>query len=174
MKLFHTENGKEVVYVQMHDIMELNQRDLLVPASIYTKVYKDSVIIVDNSNRFEFVRFDEAYEVEFFKKLEFILDYDKYKDMNEDELQGEWDKLAIKVDEIAEKWNSMSKEERADNENLLEEYDNLKHMLYFLSVIYSIKNNKLTMPFPEFVSGKNLPQNKTPFWKKFFCWKKCK
>ena len=27
MKIFHTENGKEAVYVQMQDIMELNRSD---------------------------------------------------------------------------------------------------------------------------------------------------
>ena len=57
MKLFHTENGKETVYVQMQDIMQLNQSDIAIPASIYTKVFT-GVTIVDDSNRFEFVKFD--------------------------------------------------------------------------------------------------------------------
>jgi len=34
MKLFHTENDKEVVFVQMQDIMYLNESDLAMPASI--------------------------------------------------------------------------------------------------------------------------------------------
>ena len=32
MKIFHTENGKEAVYVQMQDIMELNRYT-------YTRIY---------------------------------------------------------------------------------------------------------------------------------------
>ena len=66
MKLFHTENGKEKVYVQMQDIMYLNQSDMPIPASIYTKVVT-GVTIVDNSNRFDFVSFDEEHEVKFFR-----------------------------------------------------------------------------------------------------------
>ena len=111
MKLFHTENGKEVVYVQMQDIMHLNQSDLPIPASIYTKVFT-GVTIVNDSNRFDFVRFDEEHEVEFFRDLEFVIDYDKYKDLTDEQLENEGQKLAVKANEIAEKWNSMSEKER--------------------------------------------------------------
>ena len=72
MKIFHTENGKEAVYVQMQDIMELNRSDTPILASIYMKVFK-GIVIVDDSNRFDFVRFDDEEEVKFFKEVDFIL-----------------------------------------------------------------------------------------------------
>ena len=75
MKIFHTENGKEAVYVQMQDFMELNLRDIPIPSFIY-EVFK-GVIIVDDSNRFDFVRFDDDQEVKFFKGIDFIIDYDE-------------------------------------------------------------------------------------------------
>ncbi len=163
MKLFHTENGKEVVYVQMQDIMHLNQSDLPIPASIYTKVFT-GVTIVDDSNRFDFVRFDEEYEVSFFRDLEFVIDYDKYKDLTDEQLEDEGKKLAVKANEIAEKWNNMSEEERKQNTNLLQEHENLGYMLDFLSEIYAIKHRKKKMPFPEFV---HVPKAKRkPFFKK--------
>ena len=177
MKLFHTENGKEVVYVQLRDIMELKSSDIPMPASIRTKVYKKgeiSIVAVDNSNWFNFVKFDEASEVEFLKKIEFILDYDEFKDMNDDQLQKERDKLATKFSESVEKLDSMSEDETEESKNLERKCENLGYMLNSLMEIYEIKHNKRTMPFPEFVSGKKPPQNKTPFWKRFFCWKKCK
>ena len=69
MKIFHTENGKEVVYVQMQDIMYLsNETDIPIPVTIFTKVFA-GVTIVDDSNRFKFVKFDDEHEVEFFKNL---------------------------------------------------------------------------------------------------------
>lgn len=150
MKLFHTENGKEVVYVQMHDIMHLNQSDLPIPASIYTKVFT-GITIVDDSNRFDFVRFDEEHEVRFFRDLEFVIDYDKYKDLTDEQLEEEGQKLSVKANKIAEKWNNMSVEKRKQNSNLLQEYENLGYMLNFLSEIYAVKHRKRTMPFPEFV-----------------------
>lgn len=150
MKLFHTENGKEVVYVQMQDIMHLNQSDLPIPASIYTKVFT-GVTIVNDSNRFDFVRFDEEHEVRFFRDLEFVIDYDKYKGLTDEQLEEEGQKLAVKANEIAEKWNNMSEEERKQNSNLLQEHENLGYMLNFLSEIYAVKHRKRKMPFPEFV-----------------------
>lgn len=163
MKLFHTENGKEVVYVQMQDIMHLNQSDLPIPASIYTKVFT-GVTIVNDSNRFDFVRFDEEHEVRFFRDLEFVIDYDKYKGLTDEQLEEEGQKLAVKANEIAEKWNNMSEEERKQNSNLLQEHENLGYMLNFLSEIYAVKHRKRKMPFPEFVQ---VPKAKRkPFFKK--------
>lgn len=163
MKLFHTENGKEVVYVQMQDIMHLNQSDLPIPASIYTKVFT-GVTIVNDSNRFDFVRFDEEHEVRFFRDLEFVIDYDKYKGLTDEQLEEEGQKLAVKANEIAEKWNNMSEEERKQNSNLLQEHENLGYMLNFLSEIYAVKHRKRKMPFPEFVQ---VPKAKRkPFFRK--------
>lgn len=150
MKLFHTENGKETVYVQMQDIVYLNQSDMPIPASIYTKVFT-GITIVDDSNRFNFVSFDEEHEVRFFRELEFVIDYDQYKDLTDEQLEEEGQKLATKANEIAKKWNSMSSDERQQNSNLLQEHENIGYMLNFLSEIYAVKQGKRFMPFPDFV-----------------------
>ena len=117
MKIFHTENGKEVVYVQIQDIVELNQSDMPIPASIYLNAF-NGIVFVDDSNRFNFVRLDEEHEVKFFKKLEFIIDYDEYKDLTDEQLEGKWKQLANKSNEIAKKWNYMSEDEKEKNGNL--------------------------------------------------------
>ena len=44
MKIFNEENGIKKVYVQMNDIMMLNQLDELIPASIYEKIFTNIVI----------------------------------------------------------------------------------------------------------------------------------
>ena len=150
MKLFHTENGKETVYVQMQDIMQLNQSDMPIPESIYTKVFT-GITIVNDSNRFDFVSFDEAHEVKFFRELEFIIDYDQYKELTDEQLGEKGQKLVMKANEIAEKWNSMSSDEREQNSNLFQEHENIEYMLNFLSEIYAIKHGKRSMPFPDFV-----------------------
>lgn len=103
MKLFHTENGKETVYVQLQDIVQLNQSNIPIPASIYTKVFSASVTIVNDSNRFNFVKFTEKHEVIFFKELDFIIDYDQYKNFTDEQLEEEGQKLVKKKNEIAKK-----------------------------------------------------------------------
>lgn len=150
MKIFHTENGKEVVYVQMQDIMYLYNSTLPIPSFIVTKVLT-GLSYVNDSNRFDFVRFDEEDEVSFFKNLEFIIDYDKYKDFTDEQLDKEIKKLAKKANKIIEQWNNMSVKKRKQNYNLLQEQENLDYMITFLFEIYQVKNNKRTMPFPEFV-----------------------
>ena len=150
MKLFHTENGKETVYVQMQDIMQLNQSDMPIPASIYTKVFT-GITRVNDSNRFDFVSFDKEHEVKFFRELEFIIDYDQYKDLTDEQLEEEGQKLAMKANRIEEKWNSMSSDEREQNSNLLQEHEIIEYMLNFLSEIYAVKHGKRSMLFPDFV-----------------------
>lgn len=155
MKLFHTENEKEAVYVQMQDIMYLsNETDMPIPATIFEKVFT-GVTIVNDANRFEFVKFDEEHEVKFFRELEFIIDFDQYKVFSDDQLEAEAQKLGTKADEIAEKWNSMTPEERRKNGNLYDEHQNLGYMINFLSEIYAVRHGKRAMPFPDFV---NVPE----------------
>lgn len=151
MKLFHTENGKEIVYVQLQDIMYLaNETDVPIPATIFEKAFT-GVTIVTDANRFDFIRFEETHEVEFFKNLEFIIDFDHYKVFSDKQLEEEAQKFGTKANEIAEMWNSMTTEERKKNEALYEEHHNLEYMINFLSEIYAMKHGKRTMVFPEFV-----------------------
>lgn len=151
MKLFHTENGKEAVYVQIQDIVYLScETDMPIPATIFEKVFTGLTIVTD-ANRFDFVRFEEEHEVKFFRALEFIIDFDQYKGFDDEQLEEEAQKLGARANEIAEKWNGMTQEERRENESLYEEHRNLGYMIDFLSEIYAVKHGKKSMPFPEFV-----------------------
>ena len=58
----------DAAYVQLNDIIHLNQSDLPIPASIFTKVYGDGVFYVGDDNRYEFIKFDEESEIEQFIK----------------------------------------------------------------------------------------------------------
>ena len=151
MKIFHTEKGKEVVYVQMQDIIYIsNEIDISIPASVFTKVFT-GVTIVNDSNRFDFVRFDKKHEVKYFKDLDFILDYDKYKDLSDENFEKEGQKLVDRANEIAKKWNSMNEKEREKNYSILEEHKKISYMLKFMVEIDAVRHGKRSMPFPKFV-----------------------
>lgn len=68
MKIFHKENNRDVVYVQMQYIMFIENEldDIAIPASIHIKICPKGVTMVDDSNRFDFVKFDKEPEVDFF------------------------------------------------------------------------------------------------------------
>lgn len=152
MKLFHTERGKEVVYVQLNDIMYLfHETDIPMPASIFTEIFVDKPLIVCDSNRFDFLRFKKENEVQFFKKQDFIIDFDEYKNLTDEEFDQKAIEIATKANEIAEKWNSMSEEERGQNQSLYDDHRNLGYMLNFITEVYAIIHRKRVMHFPKFV-----------------------
>ena len=104
MKLFHTENGKEVVYVQLQDIMELGHRDMPIPAIIFTKIFASrDRLLVDNTNRFNWVEFKEDNVIKFFREVDFIIDYGEYRDLTDEQLEKEAKKIVLKANEIAER-----------------------------------------------------------------------
>ena len=60
-------------------------------------MFTPGIIYVNNSNRFNFVKFDEEHEVDFFREIEFILDYDQYKDLTDEQLDKEGRELTNKA-----------------------------------------------------------------------------
>ena len=67
MKVFHYEAGREVVYVQLQDIMYLiSTNDTIIPSSIFEEIFKEKIF--DTTSRFEFIKFIKDEEVIFFKK----------------------------------------------------------------------------------------------------------
>ena len=53
----------DAIYIQKNDITYLNQylslNKLLIPTSIFEKVFGSNIVIIDNSNRYEFIKFDK-------------------------------------------------------------------------------------------------------------------
>lgn len=74
------------VYVQKNDFIYLNSSNLAIPASIFDKVFGYGVTIIDDRNRYEFIEFNAPEEIEFFKNIDWIIDYNEIKDLNEEEM----------------------------------------------------------------------------------------
>ena len=158
MKIFHNEKGKDVVYVQMNDILYLiHETDIPVSGSIFTKAFPDftGMNIVTDKNRFDFVRFEDSSDVKFFKKLDFILDFDQYKNLTDAQLEKEIRNLEARAEEIAKKWNKMTKKQRRNKKSLYEEHRNINYIICFLLEVYDVVHGRKTMPFPKFVKIPN-------------------
>jgi hypothetical protein len=91
--------NSDSAYVQKNDIAYLNSFDLPIPFSIFMKVFGNGVTIINDSNRYDFVKFDEESEIEFFKGLDWMIDYNEVKDLSEDEII----KLAKNIEKEREK-----------------------------------------------------------------------
>ena len=71
-------------YVQKNDLMYLNSSSLAIPGSIYMKVFGWGITVINDRNRYEFVKFEEDSEIEFFKDIDWMIDYNEVKDLTEE------------------------------------------------------------------------------------------
>ena len=155
MKIFHEENGRNVVYVQMQDIMFIvhDLDDIAIPASIMNYFFSRGFAIVNNSNRFDFVKFDKEPEVAFFKTLNFIIDYNDYKDLTEEQFQERFKSVVCEYNSLVKKWNKMSETEREKNENLFVSTQKVEYTIKFIHELYALKHDKSYMTLPDFINN---------------------
>lgn len=156
-----TENA---AYVQKNDIAYLTHTELPIPATIFEKVYGEGIVIIDNRNRYEFVKFDKCYEIEFFKGLDWMIDYNQVKDLKDEEIMQMGQDICDKRNKLAEKYNAMSIEDRKKNASLSDECDLLEFKMHSLSDVFLFMSGKLKMPFPKELREKNVIKR---FIKKF-------
>lgn len=139
----------EAVYVQKNDIGFLNQTDLPIPTSIFLKVFGNGITIIDNSNRFEFVKFEEESEIEFFRNLDWIVDYDSVKDLGEEQIIELGQDIVQQKNNIATKYNAMTNDERRANEHMVYECERLDFKMYSLRDVLWFKQGHIQFDLPD-------------------------
>ncbi len=143
-----------VAYVQKNDIAYLNQTDLAIPASIFMKVFGNGIVIIDDSNRYEFVEFEAPEEIEFFKSIDWMIDYNEVKDLSEDETIALGQSIAEEKNSIAQRFNSMTPEERKNNMSMVSQCELLDFKMHSLGDVLWFKQGHIKMELPE---GVNFP-----------------
>lgn len=145
MKLFR--NNK--VYVQMNDVMFAMNHSNSIPAVIINQIFTD-VVIVTNENRMDFVSFDDKSAIDYFRKLDFVVDYDDYKDLDIEELDAKIKVLTETIDAISTKHNNLSREQRAKNyEHVRNECEKAWYVINYLEEIKGLKLGTNHMEIPE-------------------------
>ena len=135
-------------YVQKNDISYLNLSDLPIPASIFMKVFGNGVTIINDSNRYDF-KFDEESEIEYFKDLDWMIDYNEVKDLSEDEIIKLAESIGEEQDKIATTFNSMAEEERKNHADMVTKCDLLEFKFYSLRDVLWFKQGHIPMELPE-------------------------
>lgn len=136
-------------FVQMNDLAYLNQSDLEIPASIFTKIFGNGIVIIDNRNRYHFMEFKDPKEIEFFNAIDWMVDYNKVKDLSEKEIMELAQSIAEKRDGIAQKFNSMTQEQRKKNMSMVSQCELLDFKFYSLRDFLWFKQGHIKMTFPE-------------------------
>jgi|GEM_PF-2253702 len=143
MKLFR--NNK--IYVQMNDVMFAMNHSNAIPAVIVNQIFKD-VVIVTNENRMDFVSFDDKVAIDYFRKLDFIVNYDDYKDLSIEELDAKAEIILKKIKDIVDKYNNLSSKKIKENQELINEYEKLEYVINYLGEIRGIKLGTNHMDIP--------------------------
>jgi len=109
MKLFV--NNK--VYVQKNDLAYFMRgtEGISIPSSIINKVF-GQVFIVTDENRYEFVEFSSPEEIDFFKKCDWIVDYNLFDGMTENQIVEYGCQINTERNKIATSFNELPEEER--------------------------------------------------------------
>ena len=149
MKIFYQEKQKEIVYVQLNDILFLKHcTDIKIPESIY--VYTAGEDKNSPEDKVRFILFDASLEVQFFKDIDFIIDYADYKDMTEDQLCKEISKYVLKANKIIDKKYSMS--EKSENyKKINQNLQNIRHILEDLFRLEHFRSGLIKLDIPNVV-----------------------
>ena len=147
MKIFNEENGVKKVYVQMNDLMTLINTDQSIPSSVFEKVFSD-VVIVNDSNRMDFVEFDKPNDIKYFESIDWIVDYKEIRDLSEEEIKNRGKEIASEMNRIAERYNSLSDDQKYHNQSLIQKHELLDYKMKYLAEILWVKQGHKQMPFP--------------------------
>lgn len=139
MKLFRKENGVDVVYVQLQDLSFLIHTKSLI-SSISRKKYEKRII---NDDSTDYIRLSSKNEVDFFKRLSFIIDRDDFESMDYNEVSKEFSRLSEEI---------KSKQHHAfvpENTKLISQ---LQYKANILLRILEAKSRDEQLPLPDFNS----------------------
>ena len=143
MKVF--KNGK--VYVQNEDLILILRSGELMPTSVLEKFYGNGPVIIVQDNMEDYVEFEETDQVEFFKRLDWIVDYDEVKNLSTEELEKLYDATKDEMVKIRNKYSDLSQNDDCYEKDSIR-FELLGNKLYSLSKIQYFKARKLELALP--------------------------
>ena len=142
---------KNRIYVQLNDInfmmKVLPYMSLECPKKLLEECFKkvNGVQI----NKYSFIEFNDEEIINYFKKISFIVDYDKYKKLNYVEMQKCIENIGNELENISDRYNSYSEIEKVLKYKKIKTLCEMKyHKLNSIRDIYKFKNNELVFDLP--------------------------
>ena len=135
----------EKVYIQKKDISYILSANIIIPNSTFIKLTKIN-ILENGTDKYDFVEFNHKVDIEYFKNLSFIINYNDIKYFSEQEILLLQEDITKKRNTIFNKYNSLSKEEKRKNSNLLSQCDLLLYKINSLNDTILYKQGLLNVP----------------------------
>ena len=135
--------------VQLNDLLFLQSSDLAIPSSIILKVFRSGITVIDDTNRYDFVRFTEAEDIEYFRQLDWMIDYGKVKNMSEEELENLLSIMLDKMDFLDKAEQSIPVNQSQKRHELLQAFSLLVFKFCSLRDILWYKQGHISLNLPE-------------------------
>jgi hypothetical protein len=138
------------VYVQKKDIYFLKQSNLIIPSSIFMKILRKKITLIDDieKSKNDFVKFTNLEEIEFFSGIDWMIDYYEFKDLLEDEIIELEQVILGEMEEIADKFNAMTENKKKDNINMFFQFKLLDFKINSLREILDFKKGSIFIRLP--------------------------
>ena len=138
---------EDAVYVQKKDIAFLTHKNIEIPESLFNKIFCDGVV-VGNTDSYKFYKFQDKEIVEFFKQLDWIIDYNDVKNINEEEFLQWEQKLIEEKNELENNHNESLLDDDIKIYDMILQHEKLQHKIYSLRDILLLKQGHLEMDLP--------------------------
>jgi len=152
MKVFM--NNKVYVQKQDLDFLKSGMEYLKYPSSIFDNMEEKGInepFYVNDSNKYDFVGFDKECEITFFKNCEWIIDFDSYIEMTNEELVNEISNLFKEGVNYSNSFNELPANIRKEKYSQMIEFMGL--LIYkqsSIKQIYKYKNGDIdVIPLPK-------------------------
>ena len=139
----------DAAYVQKNDLNFLHLSDVPKTSSIYLSVFDWGKTRITDKNKNEFYRFENEEDIEYFKKLDWMVDYDEIKNLSDAELVKMGQSISIEKNRIGEVFNDMSIKERMNNTDMVLRHKVLEFKMKSLIDVILYKRGELSFELPE-------------------------
>ena len=152
MKILVKDQEKETMYIQVHDIIALKERNLSIP---FSKDVVENIYI--NPNLYdinEFIAFNEQRAINMLKAYDFIISYDELKQYTEEELVLNIKRLESTISNINESLAKKESEHLKRNKIFLLRCKLLLAKLDHLKALLEEKTLNKDLIIPESITNK--------------------
>lgn len=145
-------------YIQKSDLEYLHNSSIAIPGRIYEKVYTDD-FVVNESNKHDFIEFDDIRDVEYFKNISCMINYDDVKRLSTEKIVELNRSIKEKIESIKIKYKNMSDFEKRIHPYVLDECDDLKFKSNSLADFCLFKYGAINYDLPEGINAPWLQKN---------------
>lgn len=147
---------KNCAYVQKVDISYLINSDLKIPETIYLKICCENI---NKNNKYEFIKFENPDEIKYFKKINWIIDYNDIKNLTEDQMIKMCQNIVLEINKIADKFNTMTDKKKEKHKDLIEKSELLNYKMHSLRDALWFKQGHIDMSMPKNSDNKKTLKN---------------